>query len=37
MASFKLQFPLGFVDVDTSYYVIFSLSMVQTMEIFMNT
>ena len=34
MPSFKLQFSLGFV---TSCYVIFSLSMVQAMDIFMIT
>ena len=34
MASFKLQFFLSFV---TSCYAIFSLSMVQAMEIFMIT
>ena len=34
MPSFKLQFSLGFI---TSCYVIFSLSMVQAMDIFMIT
>ena len=34
MPSFKLKFSLGFI---TSCYVIFSLSMVQAMDIFMIT